>query len=85
AEPVPLMSDNWRKRVLQVVRQIPEGRWVTYGQLAEVVGVAPGYCRAFPRLLAGIPEGARAQPASAAQRLPAPWDASGLFERLPGA
>lgn len=38
--PAPLMGDDGRKRVLTVVCQIPEGRWITYGKLAELSCVA---------------------------------------------
>ena len=81
--PAPLMGDDWYQRVLQVVRQVPEGRWITYGRLAELAGVAPSYCRAFPRLLAALPEGSRDQPANAVHGPgSAQWDGSGFFEKL---
>lgn len=44
-------SDNWRDRLISVVRKLPEGCLVSYSQLAELAGVPRVFCRAFPRLL----------------------------------
>ncbi len=79
-----LFSDDWRTRVLGVARAVPPGRWIGYAQLAGMAGVARSYCRAFPKVLAGLPAeaGARIRPASRA--LPgAPWDGAGLFDAAP--
>jgi len=52
---IPALSDDWRKRVLNVVQAIPPQHYITYRQLAELAGVATAYCRAFPRLLSQLP------------------------------
>jgi hypothetical protein len=76
-----LFDDDWRARVCGVARAVPEGRWIGYAQLATMAGVARTYCRAFPRLLAGLPPEVAARIRSAAQALPdAPWDGAGLFD-----
>lgn len=76
-----LFSDDWRVRVHGVARAVPPGRWIGYAQLAAMAGVASTYCRAFPRVLAGMPTEVGARVRSAAQALPdAPWDGDGLFD-----
>ena len=79
-----LWSNGWRERVVQVLRLVPADRWVTFGQLAELAGVAPGYCRAFPRLLSSIPSAwkLRAGPASSCHERGAPWNGDGLHDKL---
>ncbi len=47
----PQFSESWQARVLNVAQLIPPDRFLSYTQLALLAGVAPGYCRAFPRLL----------------------------------
>jgi methylated-DNA-protein-cysteine methyltransferase related protein len=42
-------SSNYRKRVYRIVSEIPEGRVMTYGQIAEILGEGytprtVGYC-----------------------------------------
>lgn len=44
-------SDNWRDRLISVVRKLPEDCFVSYSQLAELAGVPKVFCRVFPRLL----------------------------------
>lgn len=80
----PLWSDDWRERVVQVLRLVPADRWVTFGQLAELAGVAAGYCRAFPRLLASLDSAwnLRAGPASSCHERGAPWNGDGLHDTL---
>ena len=80
----PAMSDDWRERVLQVLRHVPTHRWVTYATLATLAGVSPGYCRAFPRLISVLPTclSLRARPASAEQVDGAPWNGNGLYDIL---
>jgi hypothetical protein len=78
--PLPVWADDWRERVAQVLRAVPEGRVVSYAQLARLAGVQSTYCRAFPRLIRSLgPEYAgRAVPAQAALELRC-WDSAGLF------
>ena len=80
--PSPLFSDHWRERVQGVLRQVPPGQWVSYARLAELAGVSPGYCRAFPRWLATLGEGTRAGTADEECRRGPPWDGDGLYDGL---
>jgi hypothetical protein len=77
---LPAWDDDWRARVAQVLRAVPDGMVLGYAQLALLAGVQPAYCRAFPRLLAklGPPYAGKALSAQAAagQRC---WDGQGLF------
>ncbi|RZS54950.1 MOSC domain-containing protein [Sphaerotilus mobilis] len=76
-----LFSDDWRARVLAVARAVPPGRWIRYAQLAGMAGVAMTYCRAFPRVLAGLPAEVGERVRTAAQATSGqPWDGAGLFE-----
>lgn len=36
--PDKVKDKNYRERVFEIVRQIPEGRVMTYGQIAEILG-----------------------------------------------
>lgn len=79
----PLWSDDWRVRVKQVLRLVPPDQWVTFGRLAELAGVSPGCCRAFPRLLSALPEDLRQRALAAGAHAAgggrgAPWDGSDL-------
>lgn len=78
---IPALSDDWRKRVLNVVRAIPPRHYITYRELAELAGVASAYCRAFPRLLsqlsAELAGRVRSGATSAAGRK---WSGSELFD-----
>jgi hypothetical protein len=77
---LPAWDDDWRARVAQVLRAVPDGMVLGYAQLALLAGVQPAYCRAFPRLVAklGPPYAGKALSAQAAagQRR---WDGQGLF------
>ncbi len=35
---MPVNEKDYRERVYEIVRQIPEGRVMTYGQIAEILG-----------------------------------------------
>nr|WP_145552317.1 hypothetical protein [Variovorax boronicumulans] len=76
----PLWSNGWRERVRQVLRPVPNGRWVTYSRLAELAGVSSGYCRAFPRLILSFGQEVQslAHTAKAASWRGPPWDGEGL-------
>lgn len=47
-----------RRRILDVVREIPEGRVATYGQVATLAGF-PGHARQVGYALSDLPEGTR--------------------------
>lgn len=47
---LPGWSNNWRARVVQVLAALPAEMVIDYKQLARLAGVAPGYCRVFPRV-----------------------------------
>jgi MOSC domain-containing protein YiiM len=75
---LPAWDDDWRARVAQVLRAVPNGMVVTYAQLARLAGVQSTYCRAFPRLLRaqGLADKAVSAQAVAGLRC---WDGAGLF------
>ena len=78
---LPAWSDDWRKRVVQVLDAAPRGSVVAYRDLARLAGIQTSYCRAFPRLLArlGPAYAGRAVAANAAPSLPR-WDGAGLYD-----
>jgi MOSC domain-containing protein YiiM len=78
---LPAWPEDWRERVAHVLRAVPEGRVVSYAQLARLAGVQPVYCRAFPRLIRSLGPGyaGKAVPAHVAQGMRC-WDGEGLFE-----
>ena len=75
-----LWSNDWRERVRQVLRFVPNGHWVTYSRLAELAGVSSGYCRAFPRLISSFGQEAQSltDAVKAASWRGRPWDGEGL-------
>lgn len=75
----PQWSNDWQQRVLQVARAVPEGSWISHGQLAQMAGVHTAYCRAFPRVLARLPAAAAARVGSDVNGA-APWSGAGLFD-----
>jgi hypothetical protein len=77
---LPAWDDDWRARVAQVLRAVPDGMVLSYRQLALLAGVQSTYCRAFPRLIAGLGPGhaGKALSAQAAAGRPC-WDGQGLF------
>jgi MOSC domain-containing protein YiiM len=77
--PLPAWPEDWRARVAQVLRAVPDGMVVTYAQLARLAGVQPVYCRTFPRLLRSLGQDGKALSAQAAQGLRC-WDGDGLFD-----
>jgi hypothetical protein len=76
---LPAWSDDWRQRVVQVLRAVPDGMVLGYARLAHLAGVQPTYCRAFPRLLKnlGLADKAVSAQAAAERRC---WDGRGLFD-----
>lgn len=52
---IPPLSNDWKERIINVVRAIPPEKNITYSQLAEFAGVATAYCRAFPKVLSTLP------------------------------
>jgi MOSC domain-containing protein YiiM len=79
--PLPIWADDWRERVAQVLRAVPEGKVVSYAQLARLAGVQSTYCRAFPRVIRSLgPDYAnKAVSAQAALGLQC-WIGAGLFD-----
>jgi hypothetical protein len=75
---LPAWSDDWKERVAQVLRAVPDGMVVGYAQLARLAGVQSTYCRAFPRLLKNLGLAHKAVSAQAAAGLRC-WDGGGLF------
>jgi len=78
---LPPWSDDWRERVAQVLRAVPEGMVLSYAQLARLAGVQSTYCRAFPRVIGklGPDHAGKAVSAQAALGLRC-WDGAGLFD-----
>lgn len=73
-------SDDWRARVRQVLDAMPDGSVIEYRQLARLAGIQSTYCRAFPRLLAGLGPRYAAQAVAANSRVALPrWQGEGLF------
>jgi MOSC domain-containing protein YiiM len=79
--PLPAWPEDWRERVAQVLRAVPEGMVVSYARLARLAGVQSSYCRAFSRVIRnlGADYAGKAVPASATPGL-ACWDGQGLFD-----
>ena len=77
----PMFSDDWRERVLQVARAVPEGSWISHRQLAEMAGVDTAYCRAFPRVLSRLPAAVAGRVGSDAGKTGAlAWSGAGFFD-----
>jgi hypothetical protein len=75
---LPAWDEDWRERVAQVLRAVPDGMVLSYARLALLAGVQSTYCRAFPRLLKSLGSADKALSAQAAQGLRC-WDGEGLF------
>lgn len=52
---LPALADDWRARVVDVLRRLPPGRVVTTTRLAAIAGVQVTYCRALPAVLGRAP------------------------------
>ncbi|MBL8624675.1 MAG: MGMT family protein [Myxococcales bacterium] len=52
---LPALADDWRARVVDVLRHLPRGRVVTTTRLAAIAGVQVTYCRALPAVLRRAP------------------------------
>lgn len=79
--PIPPLSDDWKGRIVDIVRRIPAGKRVGYGQLAELAGVAKGYCRAFPRVLSQwCPDMAERAQAGVVTHAQERWEGTELFD-----
>jgi len=76
---LPAWDDDWRARVAQVLRALPDGMVLTYARLARLAGVQSSYCRAFPRLVKSLGYAGKALPAQAAAGLRC-WQGEGLFD-----
>lgn len=53
--PLPALADDWRARVVDILRHLPRGRVVTTTRLAAIAGVQATYCRALPTVLRRAP------------------------------
>jgi hypothetical protein len=77
----PAWHEDWRERVRAVLDAVPPGAVVEYRQLARLAGIQSSYCRAFPRLLAGLGDGYAAKAVPAQSPVPrARWQGEGLFD-----
>lgn len=77
----PVFSNAWQDRVVHVACAVPEGFRISYGQLADMAGVHPSYCRAFPRVLSRLPAAVANRVGSDPKLPEAPvWSGAGLFE-----
>ena len=76
---LPAWDDDWRARVAQVLRAVPDGMVLTHAQLARLAGVQSSYCRAFPRLVKSLGHEGRAVSSLAAAGLRC-WQGEGLFD-----
>jgi MOSC domain-containing protein YiiM/alkylated DNA nucleotide flippase Atl1 len=45
------LPDNWRDRVISIVRMLPSDYIISYARLANLAGVPKSFCRSFPSLL----------------------------------
>lgn len=79
---LPAWDDDWRARVAQVLRALPDGMVLSYAQLARLAGVQSSYCRAFPRLVKGLGYAGKAVSGQAAVGLRC-WQGEGLFDDAP--
>ena len=79
----PAWPDDWRERVRQVLDAAPDGSVIEYRTLARLAGIQSSYCRAFPRLLAGLGPWYAARAVSAQSPVALPrWEGDGLFGRF---
>ena len=80
ASSIPPLSDDWRARVAAVLLAVPPDQVISFRQLARLAGVAPTYCRAFPRLLGKLPPavGGRARSGESATAAGG-WSGAALF------
>lgn len=77
----PVFSDAWQDRVLQVALAVPEGRRISYRQLAQMAGVQTAYCRAFPRVLSRLPQVVASRVGNdAAMSGASAWSGAGFFD-----
>lgn len=51
---MPAWSDDWKQRVVKILDMVPQHAVIEYKQLAWLAGIAPSYCRVFPRFLRGL-------------------------------
>jgi hypothetical protein len=81
---LPAWSDDWRERIVHVLDAMPPRSVITYKRLAQLAGVAPSYCRAFPGLIARLGPfyAGRAVPSQSDIALPR-WEGHGLFDHAP--
>jgi hypothetical protein len=86
----PVISDNWRERVLNVLDSIPPGRSIEFRMIARVAGVHRSFCRTFPSLIrsrtTGLALGAgmvsRFAPPNASGEV-LPWEGDEFYSERP--
>jgi MOSC domain-containing protein YiiM len=71
-------ADDWRRRVARVLDAVPEGLVIEFRQLARLSGVAPGYCRVFPKLARELGLSHKAVAMVSRPELPR-WTGAGYF------
>lgn len=77
----PVFSDDWRERVLQVVRAMPTNCAISHRQLAQLAGVHTAYCRAFPRVLSRLPADVASRVGGeAGKNAASAWSGAELFD-----
>ncbi len=77
----PALPEDWRQRVALVLDAVPPGMVISYADLAHVAGIQSSYCRAFPRVLAGLGAARAARAVTARSLDPAPrWNGAGFFD-----
>ena len=81
----PPWSDDWRKRVGQVLDCVPDNMVVEYKQLAFLSGISASYCRVLQRMIRdfGMAYCGKAVSKSAALDMPR-WDGTDLFRDSDG-
>jgi hypothetical protein len=81
---MPAWSDDWKRRVVQILDAMPPDTVIEYKQLAWLAGIAPNYCRVFPRFLRGLGRHYEGRAVPATDRTTTPrWRGEGLHRTHP--
>jgi hypothetical protein len=77
---MPAWSDDWKRRVVKILDLMPQNAVIEYKQLAWLAGIAPSYCRVFPRFLRGLGQSYDGRAVSMTDRTTTPrWQGEGLY------
>lgn len=78
---LPALAERWQARVVDILGQLPDGMTVTFARLAEIAGLQPSYCRAFPPLFRRLDPTALPLDRVVGGRAPArrPWDGASYY------